>query len=210
MSYVSGDGKPRRQIVIFLIGALIVFASVYVAIDVSSTFNLPFLSYFRFGVLVGLLIQIFALLKMIVYDRLYLISLVMAIIAFLVIGAYLSVTVLHEIGLIPFMFEGTSYSIINLIDTVAESIMMIFFIIATEHLAEQSYHGTPKLPKVLVIVYIILLLFEVFIFIGQLIGFTITIEWVAILLFRIQNISSIIKIVGTLIFVILSLKNIKD
>lgn len=210
MSYVSGDGKPRRKIVLFLIGAFVVFASAYIAIDVASTFGLPFLTFFRFGVLVGLGIQIFALFRMIVYDKGYILSFIMGIIAFLCVSAFLVATTLDFIGVITFTTEGTPYLTLSLIDTVAESIMMIFFIVATEHLAEQSYHGMPKLTIVLVVAYIILLLLEIAAFVAQLAHFTIPWEWLATILFEIQKISSIIKLIGTLIFVISALVYIKD
>ena len=210
MSYVSGDGKPRSKIVIFIVGALIVFASAYIGIDGASAFNLPFLEYLRFGALVGLAIQIFALFKMIVYDRMYVVSFVMGIIAFLCVGAYLVGTVLDLLGIITFTTDGVPYLSMSLADTVAESIMMIFFIIATDRLASQSYHGMPKLTKILVIAYIILLLLEIASYVAQLTGVTITIEFVAVVLYTAQKISTIVKLVGTVVFLICSLIYIKD
>lgn len=210
MSYVSGDGKPRRKIVLFLIGALIVFASAYVALGGPSAFGIPYLEFFRAGVLIGLGIQIFALFKMIVYDRRYAISLVAAIITFLTVLVFVVALTLDLMGVITFAIDGPLYQILSLIDTVAESVLLIFFVIATESLAEHSYHGTPKLALVLVIVYIFLAALDVFIFVGNLVGLTITIEWIAIVLYKLQNISSVVKFVGTLVFIICSLVYIKD
>ncbi len=210
MSYVSGDSKPRRKIVMFLIGAFIVFASAYIAVDASSAFSLPYLEYFQYGALAGLIVQAIALFMMIVYDRRYLVSAISCIIAFLCVGTFVITTTLHAQGLIPSTLNGLPLETFSFIDTVAESIMMIFFIVATEALMEHSYHGVPKLEKLLIVVYIILTVLQALSFIAQVANFTITIEWLGIALAKIQSISSIIKLVGTIVFIICSLIYIKD
>lgn len=210
MSYVSGDGKPRHKIVLFIIGAFILFLSAYIAIDGAQAFEMPLLGFFRIGIIVGLFIQLIALFKLMVYDKFYIVSFITGIIVFLAVSTFVVLWMLDLYGTIYFPEDGVLYRTLSLSDGIGEDLMLIFFIIATNRLANQSYYGMGKLTVILVIAYAFLLLLEITIFIASFTGFTITIEWVAKILGIIDNAARILKFVGTLVFLIISLTRIKD
>lgn len=210
MSYVSGDGKPRHKIVLFIIGAIILFLSAYIAIDGAQAFEMPLLGFFRIGIIVGLFIQLIALFKLMVYDKFYIVSFITGIIVFLAVSTFVVLWMLDLYGTIYFPEDGVLYRTLSLSDGIGEDLMLIFFIIATNRLANQSYYGMGKLTVILVIAYSFLLLLEITIFIASFTGFTITIEWVAKILSIIDNAARILKFVGTLVFLIISLTRIKD
>lgn len=210
MSYVSGDGKPRNKIVLFIIGAIILFLSAYIAIDGAQAFEMPLLGFFRIGIIVGLFIQLIALFKLMVYDKFYIVSFITGIIVFLAVSIFVVLWMLDLYGTIYFPEDGVLYRTLSLSDGIGEDLMLIFFIIATNRLANQSYYGMGKLTVILIIAYSFLLLLEITIFIASFTGFTITIEWVAKILSIIDNAARILKFVGTLVFLIISLTRIKD
>ena len=210
MSYVSGDGKPRHKIVLFIIGAIILFLSAYIAIDGAQAFEMPLLGFFRIGIIVGLFIQLIALFKLMVYDKFYIVSFITGIIVFLAVSTFVVLWMLGLYGTVYLPEDGVLYRTLSLSDSIGEDLMLIFFIIATNRLANQSYYGMGKLTVILVIAYAFLLLLEITVFIASFTGFTITIEWVAKILSIIDNAARILKIAGTLVFLIISLTRIKD
>lgn len=210
MSYVSGDGKPIHKIVLFIIGAIILFLSAYIAIDGAQAFEMPLLGFFRIGIIVGLFIQLIALFKLMVYDKFYIVSFITGIIVFLAVSTFVVLWMLDLYGTIYFPEDGVLYRTLSLSDGIGEDLLLIFFIIATNRLANQSYYGMGKLTVILVIAYAFLLLLEITVFIASFTGFTITIEWVAKILSIIDNAARILKFVGTLVFLIISLTRIKD
>lgn len=210
MSYVSGDGKPRQKIALFLIGEIIFLALVYVGTNLSDDLKLPALSVFRIISLVGLGIELYALFKLRQYDTGYIVGFVFAVITgiFLIIG--LTFYFLDDYKIFTFKYLDSTINICSLVEGTAETLTMLLFVRATNRLAQQSYKGMPKLTLILTIAFIVCLVADVLESLALIFNFTITNVFIGELLAKVVNLAAIVKFVGVIIFLAYALNNIKD
>ena len=210
MSYVSGDGKPRRKIVLFLVGLIVFFSALYLSIDVSSTFHIPSLGFFKIGCIVGLVLELVALFKLRQYDYAYTFCFILALITGVSVLFGYPLYIIREFKFIGSPIIDFLYELCSFIDSITEMLIMVIFVRATNRLAEQSYKGMPKLTLALTIAYLICILVATLDFLSLILKFTITNDFLGTLLAKIVGTADIVRWVGIIIFLVYALHNIKD
>ena len=210
MSYVSGDGKPRRKIVLFIVGIIIFFAALYVATDVANFVKLDILKYFRIIAIVGLIIQIIAIYKLRVYSKYYVFSFCAVILDLIIVTPYIVFLLMNDLNPTAYPWLPDALKACNIAEVVAETLIMVFFFVATDELAEQSFHGMGKLTVILIIVYVLLAAVEVTSGVLTWMGVVLPDGWYVDIILKIISVSTAIKAIGTIAFLICALIYIKD
>ena len=201
--------KPRFAIILFLIGAIILYLGVGLFHAGPTTFVGEFYQYCIFVAIGGLLLQVLAIVFLWRCGKLFHFSLFFVLIDAILIALYL---------ILPVAFKDSDLSkpieVLNLAMMVAEALIMIFFVLGVNQLAYDNYEGMPFLTKLIIFAYIFITAVQLIA--GVLVLFGVTLngvpyaETIVTVIDKIADGLTLAKEVGTVVFFIVAIVVIKD
>ena len=208
--YFDEKRSPRKNIILFLVGAFIFIGCLYVATDLNDYLKIPGLEYARYAGLVGIILQIIAVIRLIQFNKYFIASLIFIIFDTLLVTTYLTLLILRDYTPVNVPNVTLLLEILNLLMIVAESLLMVFFALGVNAIAAENYNSMNVLTKVVVFVYL-------FVGIGQALLTTLGLAGVTLpdifflrLIVKAINVLGLAKEVLMLIFLITALVRIKE
>ena len=200
---VRSQRQPRVKpnIILFIVGALIFVGALYFATEQELTFA-PWLRFLSFIGIAGIIIQVIAIYRLRPFSRFYVASFVAVIFDFLFVVGYLVFATLYFIDRDWFPELGAIVAILNILMTLAETIIMVCFVVGTNKVAEEYGRGMPKLTKIILLVYLILVIFDVILPIITLTGATLPDNFFFNLLVSSVGILSLVRHVLIVVFLV--------
>lgn len=152
MEKTFGREKAKRYIVMFIIGVFFIIISNIIQAVGEVTAN-PILTYFGVLSFVGLLLQIIAIILLRNVNKKYANSLWMLILNLILFAVAFTLSIVAILRNEPNAFD-TPILFIGLGQDITEALVVIFFVLGTNQLAEEGGKGMPILTKIIVRGYI--------------------------------------------------------
>ena len=201
--------RPRISIILFLIGAIILYLGVGLFHAGPTTFIGEFYQYCIYVAIGGLLLQVLAIMFLWRCSKLFHYSLFFVLVDAILIAAYL---------ILPVVLKDADLSkpleILSLAMMVAEALIMIFFVLGVNQLAYDNFGGMPFLTKLIIFAYIFITAVQLIA--GVLVLFNVTLngvpyaETIVTVIDKIADGLTLAKEVGTVVFFIIAIVVIKD
>ena len=201
--------RPRVCIILFLVGAICLYFGLDLSIQGPELFHNEAFRYFFILAVGGLVLQVFSILGLATYSKRYYVSLVCIAIDLVLILAYF---------LLPLLFKSKDLSkpveVLYLLMMVAEALIMIFFVLGTNDLADDNFNGMPFLTKLIIFAYVFITAVQLIAGVLVLLGVTFDgVPFAGQILGAIDNISDTLlfaKEVSMVIFLISAIIVIKN
>ena len=201
--------KPRFAIILFLIGAIVLYLGVGLFHAGPTTIVGEFYKYCIYVAIGGLLLQVISIMALWRFGKLFHYSLFFVLVDAILIALYL---------ILPIAFKDSDLSktleVLSLAMMVAESLIMIFYVLGVNNLAYDNYNGMPFLTKLIIFAYIVITVIQLVA--GVLVLFGVTLngvpyaETIVTVVDKIADGLTLAKEVGIVVFFIIAIVVIKD
>lgn len=156
MEKTFGREKAKRYIVMFTVGVFLILISNIVQ-SVGDAIGNPVLSYIGVLSFVGLILQIIAIILLRNVNKRYANSLWMLILNLILFAVAFTLNIIEAVRNEPELFT-TALSWIGIGQELTEALVVIYFVLGTNQLAEEDGKGMPILTKLIVRGYVAIFL----------------------------------------------------
>lgn len=156
MEKTFGREKAKRYIVMFIVGVFLILISNIVQ-SVGDAIGNPVLSYIGVLSFVGLILQIIAIILLRNVNKRYANALWMLILNLILFAVAFTLNIIEAVRNEPELFT-TALSWIGIGQELTEALVVIYFVLGTNQLAEEDGKGMPILTKLIVRGYVAIFL----------------------------------------------------
>ena len=208
MEKTFGREKAKRHIVMFIVGVFLILISNIVQ-SVGDAIGNPVLSYIGVLSFVGLILQIIAIILLRNVNKRYANALWMLILNLILFAVAFTLNIIEAARNEPELFT-TALSWIGIGQELTEALVVIYFVLGTNQLAEEDGKGMPILTKLIVRGYVAIFLVSLLLTLLSLLIPAIKENQIATLIFAIiLLVLYVVREVAYLFFLIKSLWRVK-
>ena len=202
----TGKEHARGDIILFTIGFFLTAIALIVSIAGLAIENL-WMTLIGFGTLVGLILELIAIIRLRNVNEKFASCLWMIILSFLLALAMSIINIVNQDGTNETLI--TVVNVLNLVNIFVDAAISVYFVLGTNKLATENGKGMPKLTKTITFAYVVIAIIDI---VFSAISYFTTIstnEVVANVFSIIVLVLLIIRSVGFVIFLLRAINRVK-